>query len=157
MYTSCCETSTHYIRDYYITVQYYCGKAISGENTRYTILLTISKVEFELILLANLCLTLENTIMTASDTKLKAKLVQLQLTIDRTDDVLKSEQPDAIERHLKTLKTIVDEADQYGREEEMAKIVAKEELAQIGEWNVGIEDCGTDEIRMVHDVTWSRI
>ena len=71
--------------------------------------------------------------MTASDTKLRAKLVQLQLTIDRTDSVLKSEQPDAIERHLKTLKTIVDKADQYRREEETAKIVAKEDLAQIGE------------------------
>ena len=78
--------------------------------------------------------------MTASDTKLKAKLIQLQLTTDHVDNVLKSEQPDAIERHLKTLRTIVDEADRYRREEETAKIVAKEDLAQIGEWSAGIEE-----------------
>ncbi len=77
--------------------------------------------------------------MTSSDAKLKAKLIQLKLTADRTENVLKTEQPEAIERHLKALKTIVTEADQYRREEETAKIVAEEDIAQIGEWNAEIE------------------
>ena len=34
----------------------------------------------------------------------------------------------------------MDEADRYRREEETAKIVAKDDLAQIGEWSAGIEE-----------------
>ena len=45
--------------------------------------------------------------MTSSDAKLKAKLIQVKLTADRTENVLKTEQPEAIERDLKALRTIV--------------------------------------------------
>ena len=78
--------------------------------------------------------------MTTSQTKLKAKLIQLKITADRTNNVLKMEQPEAVERHLKSLNTIITAADQYRRDVETEKIVAEENLTQIGEWNTGIEE-----------------
>ena len=78
--------------------------------------------------------------MATSTAKLKAKLIQLKITAaDRRNAEHETQQPEAIKRHLKALKSIVSEAEQYRREEEAAKVVAEEDLTEIGEWNAGIE------------------
>ena len=69
--------------------------------------------------------------MVTTETKLVAKLVQLKITVDRAANVLNSEHPEAIERHLKALRTIVTEADQHRRGEERRKIIEEEDLTQI--------------------------
>ena len=56
----------------------------------------------------------------------------------RTEVTLQSGQPDAIERHCKALKAVIAAVDDCRRTVEEQKIIEKESLDDIGEWNVEI-------------------
>ncbi|XP_028414337.1 uncharacterized protein LOC114537496 [Dendronephthya gigantea] len=71
---------------------------------------------------------------------LETKLTLLQLNVKRTEATLQSEQPDAIERHCKALKAIVDAVEDCRRTVEEQKIIEKETLENIGEWNIEINE-----------------
>ncbi len=64
--------------------------------------------------------------MEAPETKLKTKLVQLQMTMSRAENVLKTESLQAIERQQTSLKTITTEIDLLKSEVEAKKITDKE-------------------------------
>lgn len=75
----------------------------------------------------------------ASQAKLETKLTQLSIHANRTEDVLQSKTPEAIERHLGALRTTISEADNFKRELEALKIDAKQDLGEIGTWNAGVD------------------
>ena len=56
--------------------------------------------------------------------KLKNKLVQLNITVQRTGKTLDEKNYEAIERHEKALKAIIDEVDVCKRAVEAEKITA---------------------------------
>ena len=56
------------------------------------------------------------------------KLTLPQLNVKRTDATLQSEQPDAIERHRKTLKAVASGVNDCRRTVEEQKVIAKKEL-----------------------------
>jgi hypothetical protein len=69
---------------------------------------------------------------------LETKLTLLKINVKRTGDILQGEQPDAIERHCKALKAVVAAVDDCRRAVEEQKIIAKESLEGINEWNIEI-------------------
>ena len=69
---------------------------------------------------------------------LETKLTLLQLNVKRTDTVLQGDQPDMIERHYRALKAVIAAVDDCRRAVEEQKIMAKESLEEIDEWNTGI-------------------
>ena len=72
--------------------------------------------------------------MEAPETKLKTKLVQLQMTVSRTEKVLKTESLQAIERQQTSLKTITTEIDLLKSEVEAKKITDEENPDEIETW-----------------------
>ena len=74
-----------------------------------------------------------------SETTLETNLTLLRITMKRTKATLQAGQPDAIERQQRALKAVVAEADQWQRALEEQKIVAKQDLDEISEWNTGVD------------------
>ncbi len=72
--------------------------------------------------------------MEAPETKLKTKLVQLQMTVSRTEKVLKTESLQATERQQTSLKTITTEIDLLKSEVEAKKITDEENPDEIETW-----------------------
>ena len=72
--------------------------------------------------------------MEAPETKLKTKLVQLQMTVSRTEKVLKTESLQAIERQQTSLKTITTEIDLLKSEVKAKKITDEENPDEIETW-----------------------
>ena len=77
--------------------------------------------------------------MATSEATLQTKLIQLQITVGRTKNILETRNQEAIERHQKALKVIIAEAEQCKMAEEAKKIAEKQDLTEISEWNTEIE------------------
>ena len=78
--------------------------------------------------------------MEAPETRLKTKLVQLQMTVSRTGKVLMTESLQAIERQQASLKTITNEIELLKGEVEAKKIADKESSEEIEKWVSGIDE-----------------
>ena len=78
--------------------------------------------------------------MEPPETRLKTKLVQLQMTVSRTGKVLKTESLQAIERQQASLKTITNEIELLKGEVEAKKITDQESSEEIEKWVSGIDE-----------------
>ncbi len=76
--------------------------------------------------------------MEAAEGKLKTKLTQLNRTTKRTRSILDSAQSEAIERHKKTLKTVINDVDQLRIEIEVYKITNEVTDEELDAWNTNI-------------------
>ena len=77
--------------------------------------------------------------MEATEGKLNAKLTLLNITTKRTTFISENGHAEAIERHHKTLKTVINEVDQMRIEIEAYKIANKENDEDLNTWNSNIE------------------
>ena len=75
-----------------------------------------------------------------AETKLKTKLTQLRMAIGRTDQILKSEREEAIQRQIKTLKAIIGEVDKNRVEHEAEMIDNGNSEDEINVWNEDIDE-----------------
>ncbi len=66
--------------------------------------------------------------------KLKNKIVQLDITITRTENILERQDYEAIERQEKAIKAIIDEIEVCKHALEAEKITAKQDVDEIVEW-----------------------
>ncbi len=76
--------------------------------------------------------------METAEGKLKTKLTQLNRTTKRTTSILDSAQSEAIERHQKTLKTVINDVDQLRIEIEAYKITNEVTDEELDAWNTNI-------------------
>ncbi len=67
------------------------------------------------------------------------KLVQLKLVVGRTQNILESENQEAIERQKRALHTIIDEIEKIKVAEEAKMISEEKDLDEISKWNASIE------------------
>ncbi|XP_046858562.1 uncharacterized protein LOC124452011 [Xenia sp. Carnegie-2017] len=77
--------------------------------------------------------------MANDEEKLNIKLTQLKLSAQRTAKILDSGKRETIERQLNALKTTINEADNFERAVEAAKIEREDDLEEISDWNAEIE------------------
>ena len=77
--------------------------------------------------------------MEATESNLKVKLAQLQLTTKRTDNIIASGKHEAIQRQCQTLSTISNEINVMRITVEAEKIGMKVDVEEIVEWNNDIE------------------
>ena len=77
--------------------------------------------------------------MEATESNLKVKLAQLQLTTKRTDNIIASDKHEAIQRQCQTLSTISNEINVMRITVEAEKIGMKVGVEEIVEWNNDIE------------------
>ncbi|XP_046841042.1 uncharacterized protein LOC124435137 [Xenia sp. Carnegie-2017] len=77
--------------------------------------------------------------MANDEAKLNIKLTQLKLSAQRTAKILDSGKRETIERQLNALKTTINEADNFKRPVEAAKIEREDDLEEISDWNAEIE------------------
>ncbi|XP_046864613.1 uncharacterized protein LOC124459129 [Xenia sp. Carnegie-2017] len=77
--------------------------------------------------------------MANDEAKLNIKLTQLKLSAQRTAKILDSGKRETIERQLNALKTTINEADNFKRAVEAAKIEREDDLEEISDWNAEIE------------------
>ncbi|XP_046862875.1 uncharacterized protein LOC124456481 [Xenia sp. Carnegie-2017] len=77
--------------------------------------------------------------MANDEAKLNIKLTQLKLSSQRTANILDSGKRETIERQLNALKTTINEADNFKRAVEAAKIEREDDLEEISDWNAEIE------------------
>ena len=77
--------------------------------------------------------------MEATESNLKVKLAQLQLTTKRTDNIIASGKHKAIQRQCQTLSTISNEINVMRITVEAEKIGIKVGVEEIVEWNNDIE------------------
>ena len=70
--------------------------------------------------------------------KLKTKLVQLNMTTNRTKSIVDNGQAEAIERHQKSLRTVINEVDQLRIEIEALKITEQVKDEDLDAWNANI-------------------
>ena len=77
--------------------------------------------------------------MEATESNLKVKLAQLQLTTKRTDNIIASGKHEAIQRQCQTLSTISNEINVMRITVEAEKIGMKVGVEEIVEWNNDIE------------------
>lgn len=77
--------------------------------------------------------------MEDAKTALETKIIQLKIVKDRTDGIINSNNRQKIERQQRALHELVSETDQCKGIVERLKIGAKEDLADIEQWNVEIE------------------
>ena len=77
--------------------------------------------------------------MEAAKSTLESKLLQLQLTKGRTGEIMQGGMVTRVQRQIKTLKELTEEADGLRRSIEATKIAAKEEIAEIKTWSDDIE------------------
>ena len=91
--------------------------------------------------------------MEATESNLKVKLAQLQLTTKRTDNIIASGKHEAIQRQCQTLSTISNEINVMRITVEAEKIGMKVGVEEIVEWNNDIEtklDEADKEIEKAH-------
>ena len=69
--------------------------------------------------------------MEATEESLDIKFTQLKMTIGKTNTVLEAENPEAIERHLSSLRSLTTEINRMRLELEATKIGKKEEITDI--------------------------
>lgn len=91
--------------------------------------------------------------MEATEANLEIKVTQLKMSIGKTNTIVEAGKPEAIERHLSTLRSLTTEINRMRLEVEATKLGAKEEIADIEAWNSGIDaqlekaDCEVDKMR----------
>ena len=78
--------------------------------------------------------------MEPSESTLKVWLVQLKLTVERTEKILDAQSYETIERHEIAVKTMISEVDNCKRAVETTKIASKQDLGEIGDWVAEIEN-----------------
>ena len=66
---------------------------------------------------------------------MEIKVTQLEMTMIKTNAVLEKGKHQATERHLSTLKHLSSEVNRMRLDVEAAKLVAKEEITTLQEWN----------------------
>ena len=76
--------------------------------------------------------------MEVAEGKLKTKLTQLNITTNRTKSIVDNGQAEAIERHQKTLRTVINEGDQLRKEIEALKITEQVKEDDLDAWNANI-------------------
>lgn len=90
--------------------------------------------------------------MEATEAKLDIKVTQLKMSIEKTNTILEARKPEAIERHLSTLRSLTTEINRMRLEVEATKLEGKEEIAYIEAWNSSIDtqlekaDCEVDKM-----------
>lgn len=77
--------------------------------------------------------------MEATQASVDVKLLQLNMTVAKTDTVLAAGNPEAIERQCSTLKSITAEITRMRLDVEAKKLEAKEEIADIQTWNTHLD------------------
>ena len=77
--------------------------------------------------------------MDATLETLNIKVMQLDITVAKTNAVLEAGKPEAIERQLATLKAITAEIDRIRLHVEAKKLAAEEEIAEIQTWNAHLD------------------
>ena len=91
--------------------------------------------------------------MEATEASLDIKFTKLRMTIGKTNTVLGTENPEAIERHLSSLRFLTTEINRMRMEVEATKIGKKEEITDIETWNTEIDaqlgkaDCEVEKAR----------
>ena len=70
---------------------------------------------------------------------LNIKVMQLKMTVAKTNAVLEAGKPEPIERQLATLKAITAEIDRMRLHVEAKKLAAEEEIADIQTWNAHLD------------------
>ena len=89
--------------------------------------------------------------MEATEANLDIKFTQLKRTIEKTNTVLEAGKPEAIERHLSTLRSLTTEINRMRVGVEASKLGNKEDIANIETWNTEIdaqlekEDCKVEK------------
>ena len=83
--------------------------------------------------------TLVNTNLTRIEKELEAKLVQLSLTLKRTEKVLASGKRETIKRHVEALQSVNSSTNQCKRLVEEQKIASKVNIDLISDWNDDLE------------------
>ena len=78
--------------------------------------------------------------MTTVESNLETKLTQLDINVKKTNVVIESQNSEAIERHLQTLKAISDTVNHLRLEVEAKKIESKVNSDAIQTWNDDV-DC----------------
>jgi hypothetical protein len=76
--------------------------------------------------------------MEVAEGKLKTKLIQLNITTNRTKSIVDNGQAEAIERHQKTLRTVINEVDQLRIEIKAHKITEQVKDEDLDAWNANI-------------------
>ena len=90
--------------------------------------------------------------MEATEANLEIKVTQLEMSIGKTNTIVEAGKPEAIERHISTLRSLTTGINRMRLEVEATKLGAKEEIADIEAWNSGIDaqlekaDCEVDKI-----------
>ena len=90
--------------------------------------------------------------MEATSANLAIKITQLEMTMAKTNTVLKSAKLEAIERQYATLKSITADVERMRIEVEAKKLADKEEISEIQEWNATLDaklEKTGDEVRSV--------
>ncbi|KAJ7377255.1 hypothetical protein OS493_030066 [Desmophyllum pertusum] len=77
--------------------------------------------------------------MEATQVSVDVKLLQLNMTVAKTDTVLAAGNPEAIERQCSTLRSITAEITRMRLDVEAKKLEAKEEIADIQTWNTHLD------------------
>ena len=77
--------------------------------------------------------------MEATVETLNIKVMQLNMTVAKTNAVLEAGKPELIERQLATLKAITAEIDRMRLHVEAKKLVAEEEIADIQTWDAHLD------------------
>lgn len=73
--------------------------------------------------------------MEATEANMEIKVIQLEMTMMKTNAVLERGKHEATERHLSTLKHLSSEVNRMRLDVEAAKWAAKEEITALQEWN----------------------
>ena len=77
--------------------------------------------------------------MTTAESNLETKLTQLEINVKKTNVVIESQNSEAIERHLQTLKAISDTVNHLRLEVEVKKIEPKVNSDAIQTWNDDVD------------------
>ena len=77
--------------------------------------------------------------MTTAESNLETKLTQLEINVKKTNVVIESQNSEAIERHLQTLKAISDTVNHLRLEVEAKKIESKVNSDAIQSWNDDVD------------------
>ena len=70
---------------------------------------------------------------------LKTKLTQLDLAVEKSKKILSAGKRLTIKRHLQALQKTANEANEYKQKAKAFKIVKKEEISAIQEWNSSLD------------------
>ena len=77
--------------------------------------------------------------MATTDVKLETKLKQLRITVDRTNNIVETKRQEAIERHIKTIKSVTQSINEIRVTVEEEKIQSNVDEAEITALNNNID------------------